>query len=151
MTKPVSISKKPRKQHTLNFVTKPWNSLNASVWPPQPVNSAYESQLYAWRSKQQQQMSSSERESELAAENVRLKWQLAEQAEELAILQKAATTSRSAWNEVCLHRKSSGRVQHQSDVSCTSGCPQRLVCLALASSPDEPAPTVSAHLRCRCP
>lgn len=43
------------------------------------------------RSKQQQQMSSSERESELAAENVRLKRQLAEQAEELAILQKAAT------------------------------------------------------------
>lgn len=33
------------------------------------------------RSKQQQQMSSSERESELAAENVRLKRQLAEQAE----------------------------------------------------------------------
>ncbi|EFG6899630.1 transposase, partial [Escherichia coli] len=54
--------------------------------------SLYESQLYAWRSKQQQQMSSSERESELAAENVRLKRQLAEQAEELAILQKAATS-----------------------------------------------------------
>ena len=53
--------------------------------------SLYESQLYAWRSKQQQQMNSSERESELAAENVRLKRQLAEQAEELAILQKAAT------------------------------------------------------------
>ncbi len=46
---------------------------------------------YAWRSKLQQQMSSSERESELAAENARLKRQLAEQAEELAILQKAAT------------------------------------------------------------
>ncbi|MEW3541308.1 transposase, partial [Escherichia coli] len=53
--------------------------------------SLYESQLYAWRSKLQQQMSSSERESELAAENARLKRQLAEQAEELAILQKAAT------------------------------------------------------------
>ena len=36
-------------------------------------------------------MSSSERESEPAAENVRLKRQLAKQAEELAILQKAAT------------------------------------------------------------
>jgi transposase len=36
-------------------------------------------------------MSSSERESELAAENACLKRQLAEQAEELAILQKAAT------------------------------------------------------------
>ncbi len=36
-------------------------------------------------------MSSSERESELAAENVRLKPQLAELGEEQAILQKAAT------------------------------------------------------------
>ncbi|HAU3219484.1 TPA: transposase [Salmonella enterica subsp. indica] len=53
--------------------------------------SLYESQLYAWRSKQQQQMTSSERENELAAENARLKRQLAEQAEELAILQKTAT------------------------------------------------------------
>ncbi|EGH8508797.1 transposase [Salmonella enterica] len=53
--------------------------------------SFYESQLYAWRSKQQQQMTSSERENELAAENARLKRQLAEQAEELAILQKAVT------------------------------------------------------------
>ncbi|HAV1882530.1 ISEc16 transposase OrfA family protein [Enterobacter hormaechei subsp. xiangfangensis] len=52
--------------------------------------SLYESQLYAWRSKQQQQMTSSERENELAAENARLKRQLAEQAEGLAILQKAA-------------------------------------------------------------
>jgi transposase len=41
--------------------------------------------------KQQQQLTSSERESELDAENARLKRQLAEQAEELAILQKAAT------------------------------------------------------------
>jgi transposase len=53
--------------------------------------SLYESQLYNWRSRQQQQMTSSERENELAAENTRLKRQLAEQAEELAILQKAAT------------------------------------------------------------
>nr|QTX14927.1 Transposase InsE for insertion sequence IS3E [Klebsiella pneumoniae] len=56
----------------------------------------YESQLYARRSKQQQQMSSSERESELAAENVRLKRQLAEQAEELAILQKGRDILREA-------------------------------------------------------
>ncbi|EGO7253075.1 transposase [Salmonella enterica] len=53
--------------------------------------SLYESQLYAWRSKQQQQLTSSERESELAAENARLKRQLSERDEELAILQKAAT------------------------------------------------------------
>jgi len=36
-------------------------------------------------------VTASERESELAAENARLKRQLAEQAEELAILRKAAT------------------------------------------------------------
>ena len=43
------------------------------------------------RSKLQQQKTSSERENELAAENARLKRQLAERDEELAILQKAAT------------------------------------------------------------
>jgi len=51
----------------------------------------YESQLYAWRTKQQQQLTASERENELAAENARLKRQLAERDEELAILQKVAT------------------------------------------------------------
>lgn len=45
----------------------------------------------AGEKKQQQQLTSSARESELDAENARLKRQLAEQAEELAILQKAAT------------------------------------------------------------
>lgn len=38
----------------------------------------YESQLYNWRSKQQQQLSSSDRENELSTENARLKRQLAE-------------------------------------------------------------------------
>jgi transposase len=88
MTKPVSISKKPREQHSPEFRNE---ALKLGVAAAARELSLYESQLYAWRSKQQQQMSSSERESELAAENVRLKRQLAEQAEELAILQKAAT------------------------------------------------------------
>ena len=47
------------------------------------------SQLYGWRSKQQT-LSSSEREQSLADENARLKRLLAEQAEELAIVKKAA-------------------------------------------------------------
>lgn len=51
----------------------------------------YESQLHNWRSKQQNQLSSSEREQEMSAEITRLKRQLAERDEELAILQKAAT------------------------------------------------------------
>lgn len=53
--------------------------------------SLYESQLYNWRSKQQSQLSSSECEQEMPAEIARLKRQLAERDEELAILQKAAT------------------------------------------------------------
>lgn len=51
----------------------------------------YESQLYNWRSKQQNQLSSSDREQAMPAEIARLKRQLAERDEELAILQKAPT------------------------------------------------------------
>jgi transposase len=49
-----------------------------------------ESQLYYWKNKRRQQQTSSEREQLLADENVRLKRLLAEQAEELAIVKKAA-------------------------------------------------------------
>ncbi len=51
----------------------------------------HESQLYAWRKKQQMALSCSEREQQQSVEIVRLKRQLADQADELAILQKAAT------------------------------------------------------------
>ncbi len=92
MTKTVSTSKKPRKQHSPEFRSEALKlAERIGVTAAARELSLYESQLYAWRSKLQQQMSSSERESELAAENARLKRQLAEQAEELAILQKAAT------------------------------------------------------------
>lgn len=53
--------------------------------------SLYKSQLYNWRSKQQQRMTSSARENEQATENASLKRQLAKRYEELAILPKAAT------------------------------------------------------------
>ncbi len=49
-----------------------------------------ESQLYYWKNKFRQQQTSSEREQLLADENARLKRLLAEQAEELAIVKKAA-------------------------------------------------------------
>ncbi|GKW14048.1 transposase [Pectobacterium carotovorum subsp. carotovorum] len=92
MTKPTSTSKKPRKQHTPEFRDEALKlAERIGVAAAARELSLYESQLYAWRSKQQQQMTASERENELAAENARLKRQLAEQAEELAILQKAAT------------------------------------------------------------
>ncbi len=66
MTKPVSISKKPRKQHTPEFRNEALKlAERIGVVAAARELSLYESQLYAWRSKQQQQMSSSERESEL--------------------------------------------------------------------------------------
>jgi len=92
MTKPTSTSKKPRKQHSLEFRNEALKlAEQMGVAAAARELSLYESQLYTWRSKQQQRVTASERESELAAENACLKRQLAEQAEELAILQKAAT------------------------------------------------------------
>lgn len=51
----------------------------------------HDSQLYGWRSKARSERDQSEVEQSLAAENARLKRLLAEQAEELAIVKKAAT------------------------------------------------------------
>ncbi|MEZ6855999.1 IS3 family transposase [Escherichia coli] len=58
--------------------------------------SLYESQLYNWRSKQQNQQTSSERELEMSTEIARLKRQLAERDEELAILHKGRDILREA-------------------------------------------------------
>lgn len=90
MTKPTTTSKKPRKQHTPEFRDETLKLAERIVAAAAAAAarqlSLYESQLYTWRSKQQQQITSSERESELAAESARLKRQLAERDEELAIL-----------------------------------------------------------------
>ncbi len=51
----------------------------------------YESQLYSWRTATVKKSTISQRESELAAEVAKLKRQLADQAEDLDILKKAAT------------------------------------------------------------
>ncbi len=53
--------------------------------------SLYESQIYAWRKSLNKNTESSQREQELAAQVAKLKRQLAEQAEELEIVKKAAT------------------------------------------------------------
>ncbi|EOU6603445.1 TPA: IS3 family transposase [Escherichia coli] len=58
--------------------------------------SLYESQRYNWRSKQQNQQTSSERELEMSTEIARLKRQLAERDEELAILPKGRDILREA-------------------------------------------------------
>ena len=51
----------------------------------------HESQLYQWRKAFQHAQTVSERETSLAVENARLKRELAEVQEELAIAKKAAT------------------------------------------------------------
>ena len=50
----------------------------------------HDTQLYAWRGKARMRQQCSEVEEKLVLENARLKRQLADQAEELAILKKAA-------------------------------------------------------------
>lgn len=92
MTKAASIKKQPRKQYTPEFRHEALKlAERIGVAAAARELSLYESQLYAWRSKRQSQHSSSEREQEMSTEIARLKRQLAERDEELAILQKAAT------------------------------------------------------------
>lgn len=79
MTKSVSTRKNPRKQHTPEFREEALK-LAERIGVAARELSLYESQLFNWHSKQQQQMASKERENELAAENARLNRQLAEQA-----------------------------------------------------------------------
>ncbi|KEP08967.1 transposase [Escherichia coli] len=87
-----STSKKPRKQHSPEFRSEALKlAERIGVTAAARELSLYESQLYNWRSKQQNQQTSSERELEMSTEIARLKRQLAERDEELAILQKAAT------------------------------------------------------------
>ncbi|ELA4476666.1 IS3 family transposase [Salmonella enterica] len=97
MTKPASTTKKPRKQHTPEFRQEALKlAERIGVAAAARELNLYESQLYNWRSKQQNQLSSSEREQEMSAEIARLKHQLAERDEELAILQKGRDILREA-------------------------------------------------------
>ncbi|HAU3361927.1 TPA: transposase [Salmonella enterica subsp. salamae] len=92
MTKPALTTKKPRKQHTPEFRHEALKlAERIGVAAAAFGLTLYESQLYNWRSKQQNQLSSSECEQERSAEIARLKRQLAERDEKLTILQKAAT------------------------------------------------------------
>jgi transposase len=54
----------------------------------------HESQLYGWRSKVRHEQDQGEAQRQLAGENARLKRQLADQAEELAILKMRRRTLR---------------------------------------------------------
>ncbi len=79
MAKSASTSKEPRKQHSPEFRLEALK-LRIGVATAARELGPYESQLYHWRSKQQQLLTSSKRENKLATENTRLKRQLAEQA-----------------------------------------------------------------------
>ncbi|MEW7311194.1 IS3 family transposase [Buttiauxella gaviniae] len=97
MTKPASTNKKPRKQHTPEFRNEALKlAERIGVAAAARELSLYESQLYAWRSKINNARSSSEREQEMSVEIARLKRQLAEQAEELAIPPKGRDILREA-------------------------------------------------------
>ena len=85
-------TKKTRKIHTQEFKQEAVNlAAKQGVATAAKELGIYESQIYDWRAKLAKKASTSQREAELAAEVAKLKRQLAEQVEDLAILKKAAT------------------------------------------------------------
>lgn len=85
MTKPVSASKKPRKQHSPEFRNEALKLAKRIGAAARELN-LYESQLYAWRSKLKNSNSSCKREQDMSVEIARLKRQLAKRDKEQAIL-----------------------------------------------------------------
>ena len=90
------MSKKPtpqtNKRYTVEFKAEALKlAERLSVAEAAEKLGIYPSQIYSWRSALNNSRTCVERESLLATENARLKRQLAEQAEELEILKKAAT------------------------------------------------------------
>jgi len=65
------------------------------------------SQLYTWRKQAEHAKTVSEREASLAAENARLKRQLAQQAKELSLLKMRRRNSHNSSSEVRLYEKPS--------------------------------------------
>lgn len=85
-------TKKTRKYHTPEFKAEALKLAEKTSVPSAAKELGLkESQIYTWRTAANRKKTVTERESALATENARLKRQLAEQAEELEILKKAAT------------------------------------------------------------
>ncbi len=84
-------SSKIRQRHTQQYKTESL-AFAEKVGVPSAARQLglHESQLYSWRSKARLAQDRSVVEERLLVENTRLKRQLAEQAEELAIVKKAA-------------------------------------------------------------
>lgn len=88
----MSTKKEPRKTYNAEFKTEALKLANRiGVAAAAKELGVYDSQIYNWRPAQQKKASTSQREAELQAEVARLKRQLADQAEDMAILKKAAT------------------------------------------------------------
>jgi len=92
MTKQTKEKKQARKQHSQGFKDEAL-ALASKVGVAQAARDLglHDSQLYDWRQKSRRQLSQRDVEQAQATEIARLKRQMAEQAEELAILKKAAT------------------------------------------------------------
>jgi transposase len=85
-------TKKQRKIYNAEFKTEALKlAARIGVAAAAKELGVYDSQIYNWRAATQKKSSTSQREAELQAEVARLKRQLADQTEDLAILKKAAT------------------------------------------------------------
>ncbi len=88
----MSTKKEPRKTYNAEFKTEALKLANRiGVAAAAKELGVYDSQIYNWRTAQQKKATTSQREAELQAEVARLKRQLADQEEDMAILKKAAT------------------------------------------------------------
>lgn len=90
MTKSIKKAKQVRVRHNQAYKTEAL-ALADRIGVAQAAKQLdlHESQLYAWRTKIKADQSITAREQALAVENAKLKRQLADQTEELAILKKA--------------------------------------------------------------
>ena len=85
-------TKKNRKTYTAEFKTEALKlAERVGVAEAARQLKLYETQIYNWRNTSEKKSTTSQREAELAAEVAKLRRQLADQAEDLAILKKAAT------------------------------------------------------------
>lgn len=92
MTKHTGKNAATRRQHTPEFRAEALALADkVGVSKAAKELGLHESQLYSWRTKARAIQDRSEVEQQQAVEIARLKRQLAEQAEELAIVKKAAT------------------------------------------------------------
>ena len=85
-------TKKTRIKHSPEFKTEALKLADkVGVAAAARQLSLHESQIYGWRKVAKKDSTTTQREQELAVEVAKLKRQLAEQAEEVEILKKAAT------------------------------------------------------------